>query len=107
MKRAYMYFMCASSCLSYTVCCFFVSLVFFFVGFGVQVITIIVLLLTPVVAQLELDIRQWQEEQHCARLPTADEHNVLFKRTANYCNKEKSMRCRSMRAAYPAGVESI
>ena len=59
------------------------------------------------VVQLELDIRQWQEEQHCARLPTADEDSVLHRRIANYCNKEKSARCRLMRAAYPADVESI
>ena len=63
--------------------------------------------ISPVVVQLELDIRQWQEEQHCARLPTADEDSVLHRRIANYCNKEKSARCRLMRAAYPADVENI
>ncbi|CAK8994127.1 unnamed protein product, partial [Durusdinium trenchii] len=62
--------------------------------------------ISPVVVQLELDIL-WQEEQHCARLPTADEDSVLHRRIANYCNKEKSARCRMMRAAYPADVESI
>ena len=55
---------------------------------------------------VELDIRQWQEEQRCARLPTADKDSVLHRRIANYCNKEKSTRCRLMRAAYPADVES-
>ena len=59
------------------------------------------------VVQLELDIRQWQEAQQCWRLPTSDEDCVLFKRISEYCEKEKNVRCRSMKAAFPSDVDDI
>ena len=59
------------------------------------------------VVQLELDIRQRQEAQQCWRLPTSDEDGVLFKRISEYCEKEKNVRCRSMKAAFPCDVDNI
>ena len=63
--------------------------------------------MSPVVVQLELDIRQWQEAQQCLRLPTSDEDGVLFKRVSEYLEKEKKVRCRSMKAAFPGDVDNI
>ena len=63
--------------------------------------------MSPVVVQLELDIRQWQEVQQCLRLPTSDEDGVLFKRVSEYLEKEKKVRCRSMKAAFPGDVDNI
>ena len=63
--------------------------------------------MSPVVVQLELDIRQWQELQQCLRLPTSDEDGVLFKRVSEYLEKEKKVRCRSMKAAFPGDVDNI
>ena len=63
--------------------------------------------ISPVVVQLELDIRQWQEVQQCWQLPTSDEDGVLFKRVSEYCEKEKKVRCRSMNAAFPSDVDNI
>jgi hypothetical protein len=60
-----------------------------------------------VVVQLELDIREWQEVQQCWQLPTSDEDGVLFKRVSEYCEKEKKVRCRSMKAAFPSDVDNI
>ena len=57
--------------------------------------------------QLELDVRQWQEVHQCHRLPTLDEDTVLSRRISEYCENDKSIRCRSMRAAFPSDVESI
>ena len=59
------------------------------------------------VVQLELDIRHWQEAQQCLRLPTSDEDGVLFKRVSEYLEKEKKVRCRSMKAAFPGDVDNI
>eukprot|EP00438_Fugacium_kawagutii_P021906 Skav207153 [mRNA] locus=scaffold573:217434:220210:+ [translate_table: standard] len=63
--------------------------------------------ISPIVIQLELDVRQWQEDRQCHRLPTSDDDSALFKRISDYCDKDKKARCRAMRAAYPADVETI